>query len=98
MQHELGDLLFALVNLARKLGLDAESALRGIDRSLRPPLLAGGRGGPAPAGREVSDLSADEQDRLWEAAKAALSDEELPPSPLLAARRSPLSWSAASPN
>ena len=29
MQRELGDLLFATVNLARKLGLDAEQALRG---------------------------------------------------------------------
>jgi tetrapyrrole methylase family protein/MazG family protein/ATP diphosphatase len=36
MQHELGDVLFALVNLARHIGLDADSALKGTcDRFTR---------------------------------------------------------------
>ena len=70
MQEELGDLLFATVNLARKLGLDAEQALRdATDRFARrfghlEKALAG-------EGRAVSDAPPDEQDRLWEAAKRA---------------------------
>ncbi len=68
MQSELGDLLFATVNLARKLGLDAEQALRGAtDR------FAGRFGHVeqtlAAAGRAVSDAPPDEQDRLWNEAK-----------------------------
>ncbi|MFL5304008.1 MAG: nucleoside triphosphate pyrophosphohydrolase [Polyangia bacterium] len=68
MQSELGDLLFATVNLARKLGLDAEQALRdATDRFA-------GRFGHleatlAAAGRAVSDASPEEQDRLWNEAK-----------------------------
>lgn len=70
MQRELGDLLFATVNLARKLGLDAEQALRdATDRFAR-------RFGHlertlAAEGRAVADAPPDEQDRLWEAAKRA---------------------------
>jgi MazG family protein len=70
IEHELGDTLFALVNLARKLGLDAESALRAATDRF------GRRFGHveetlAAQGRSVRDASAEEQDRLWEAAKAA---------------------------
>jgi tetrapyrrole methylase family protein / MazG family protein len=70
MQQELGDLLFATVNLSRKLGLDAEQALRdATDRFAR-------RFGHlertlAAEGRAVADAAPDEQDRLWEAAKRA---------------------------
>jgi MazG family protein len=71
MERELGDTLLAIVNLARKLGLDAESALRGatdrfadrfgyIERTL------------AAEGRAVADAGPEEQDRLWDAAKEAL--------------------------
>jgi MazG family protein len=70
IESELGDVLFATVNLARKLGLDAESALRAAtDRfgsrfaHLEEALAA--------QGRAVRDASPEEQDRLWEAAKAA---------------------------
>jgi MazG family protein len=68
MQRELGDTLFALVNLARKLDLDAEQALREATdrfgrrfRHLETSLAADGR--------KVGDASPEEQDRLWEAAK-----------------------------
>jgi tetrapyrrole methylase family protein/MazG family protein len=70
MQRELGDLLFATVNLARKLNLDAEQALRdATDRFASrfghlERTLAG-------QGRAVSDASAKEQDALWEEAKRA---------------------------
>jgi MazG family protein len=70
MQRELGDALFALTNLARKLGLDAEQALRGAtDRFARR--FGHLETGLAAEGRAVSDAGAEEQDRLWEAAKRA---------------------------
>jgi MazG family protein len=68
--HELGDLLFAVVNLARKLDVDAESALH--DASVRftrrfefiEDRLAEGS-------RKPADSNLEEMDRLWNAAKAA---------------------------
>jgi MazG family protein len=70
MQRELGDALFAVVNLARKLGLDAESALRdATDRFARR--FGHLEAALATQGRAVSDADAAEQDRLWEAAKLA---------------------------
>jgi len=70
MTDELGDLLFAVANLARKLGLDAENALRtATDR------FAGRFGHMEKAaetrGQRLAELSLDEQNLLWEAAKAA---------------------------
>jgi MazG family protein len=69
MQRELGDVLFAVVNLGRKLNLDPESALRGATdrfatrfRHVETTLAA--------EGRAVADGSLEELDRLWEAAKA----------------------------
>jgi MazG family protein len=69
--EELGDTLFAVVNLARKLGLDAESALRAAtDRfAARFSHLEAALG---EQGRSVRDAPPEEQDRLWQAAKAAL--------------------------
>ncbi len=70
MERELGDALFALANLGRKLGLDPEQALRGATdrfgrrfRHLEQALAA--------EGRAVADASPDEQERLWQAAKVA---------------------------
>jgi tetrapyrrole methylase family protein / MazG family protein len=78
MEHELGDALLAVANLARKLGIDAESALRAAtDRfaaRFRHIELA-----LAAEGRAVSDASAAEQDRLWDAAKLALQSEGATP-------------------
>jgi MazG family protein len=74
MQRELGDLLFSTVNLARRMGLDAEQALRdSTDRFAR-------RFGHvertlAAQGRAVSDAPPDEQERLWQSAKRAESLE-----------------------
>ena len=72
MQRELGDLLFSTVNLARRLGLDAEQALRdATDR------FAGRFGHVertlAGQGRAIADASPDEHERLWQAAKQAES-------------------------
>jgi ATP diphosphatase len=66
--EELGDLLFAVVNLSRHLGVDAEAALRAANakferRFARMEQLAGERG------RTLEDLSAAEWDKLWRQAK-----------------------------
>jgi ATP diphosphatase len=62
--EEVGDLLFAAANLARKLGVDAEGALRAanvkFERRFRAmETLAKSRG------EEFSGLSLDAQERLW---------------------------------
>lgn len=67
-EQEMGDLLFTLVNAARWLAVDAESALRGTcDRFTRRYVemerLAHARGA------SLDDLSLAEQDALWERAK-----------------------------
>ena len=66
--HEMGDLFFALVNLARWLGLDAEESLRlANERFIRRfsfiEEICRQRG------CQLKDLSFDEQDALWEMAK-----------------------------
>jgi MazG family protein len=70
MGRELGDVLFAVVNLARKLGLDPEVALReSTDRFGRR--FAHVEEALERQGRLVAQASAEEQDRLWNEAKAA---------------------------
>ncbi len=72
MTKELGDALFALVNLGRKLNLDPESALReATDRFARR--FCHVEETLAQQGRAVADATPDEQERLWQAAKAAES-------------------------
>ncbi len=67
-EAELGDLLFALVSLGRKRGVDAESALRGsLDRfskRFRHAELAA-----ADAGTSLRELDDEGRDELWEKAK-----------------------------
>lgn len=72
--EELGDLLFALVNVGRFAGISAEEALRAATgrfavrfRRMEAGLAADGR---TVAGTDPADL-----DRRWEAAKAALAAE-----------------------
>ena len=67
-EAEFGDLLFTLVNVARKMGMNPEDALRGTTgrfearfRMMEQRALADGR--------KLSDLKIDEFDRYWEAAK-----------------------------
>jgi tetrapyrrole methylase family protein/MazG family protein/ATP diphosphatase len=70
MKDELGDLLFAVVNLARKLGLDAEHSLReATDRFGRRFAFMEEKLGSE--GRTVKSASPEEQNQLWEAAKSA---------------------------
>jgi ATP diphosphatase len=75
--EEFGDLMFALVNLARHAGIDAEAAMRAANRkferrfqSIERALAAGGR---TPAQSNLAEM-----DALWDAAKAAEASGEIP--------------------
>ena len=69
-EQEIGDLLFAVVNWARWLGVDPEAALRGTNaRFFRRFLYIEQQA--AAQGRAFDDLSLAEMDALWEAAKDA---------------------------
>jgi ATP diphosphatase len=65
-EDELGDLLFSVVNLARRLGLDPETALRHGNRKFERRFRAM-EDGLAPAALEGASL--EELDRLWNEAK-----------------------------
>ncbi len=69
LEGEIGDLLFTAVNLARKVGVDAETALAGSTKRfverfqfIERELVAGGR--------RVEETALEELDELWEKAKA----------------------------
>jgi tetrapyrrole methylase family protein/MazG family protein len=65
---ELGDLFFALVNLARWKGVDAESTLRETNRKFKKR-FAYIENGAKVMGRNLSELSLVEMENLWQAAK-----------------------------
>lgn len=69
VEEELGDVLFALVNVARKMGLDAEGALRASCTKFRRRWAEIERAAWADA-RAVEDLAMDEMQALWDRAKA----------------------------
>lgn len=66
---EIGDLLFACVNLARHAGVDAEAALRDANAKFERRFGEVERR-LTEAGRTPAQTSLEEMDRLWEAAKA----------------------------
>ncbi len=67
-EGEIGDLLFSLVNLARWLGVDAESALREANAQFVARFKAI-EARAAEQGRALTDYSLEELDAFWEAAK-----------------------------
>lgn len=69
VELEFGDVLFTLVNVARKMGIDAESALRASCSKFRRR-WAFIEGATWASGRKVEDLSMDEMQALWDEAKA----------------------------
>jgi tetrapyrrole methylase family protein / MazG family protein len=76
LEEEIGDLLFAVVNLARKKKLDAEQALnratmKFVNRFQAMERLAKERS------LEVGCLSLEEMDELWETIKAAAPEGSL---------------------
>jgi MazG family protein len=65
---ELGDLLFAVVNYARRLDVDPEAALRTAISRFRRRFAAMESASDA-RGKPLADMSLEEMDRLWEQAK-----------------------------
>lgn len=65
--HELGDMLFTLVELGRRKGIKANEAL---DLSCRRFLARYGRMEELAQDRDLADLTLDEQDELWNQAKS----------------------------
>ena len=65
---EIGDLFFALVNLARWKKVDAESALREVNRKFKKRFSYVEQGAKK-QGRNLSDMTLEDMDALWEAAK-----------------------------
>ncbi|HEY8486618.1 MAG TPA: nucleoside triphosphate pyrophosphohydrolase [Limnochordales bacterium] len=77
VHREMGDLLFALVNVARYMHVDPELALRDatlrfVERFRRMEAMA------AAKGVSLQELSLAEQDELWEQAKQALQPRAQP--------------------
>lgn len=72
-EMEFGDLLFALVNVARKEGIDAESALRASTAKFRHRWAAM-EDAAAASDVVLEELSTEELNNLWDAAKATESD------------------------
>lgn len=68
VQHELGDLLFVLVNLARLLKVDAEQALRGANARFRMR-FGHIEQSLAAQGKPLKEATLEEMDRLWTEAK-----------------------------
>jgi tetrapyrrole methylase family protein / MazG family protein len=70
VQEEIGDLLFAAVNVARLLGIDPESALKGSNRKFRRRFRHI-EDRLRENGRTPADSNLEEMDALWNEAKAA---------------------------
>ena len=67
-EMEFGDLLFTLANIARRLGIDSEAALREANKRFRRRFSVMEKA-CRERGLDFSELSFDEQNALWEEAK-----------------------------
>ena len=70
VELEFGDLLFSLVNVARKMGIDAEGALRASNEKFRRRFARVEEAAWA-QGRTIDDLSLDEMEAYWQDAKCS---------------------------
>ena len=68
LREELGDVLFSLVNVGRRMGVDAEGALRSTCRKFRDR-WAWMEQAAWQQGRTIEDLSSEERETLWNEAK-----------------------------
>ena len=69
VEDEIGDLMFAIVNLTRHLSIDSDRALRGANRKFERRFGAI-EAALAAEGRSLPDADLAEMERLWQAAKA----------------------------
>lgn len=77
IEHEIGDMLFTVVNLARFLKVDPEQALRKTNGKFRRRLLAVEEG-IAAAGRELKNTPLDRMEELWQEAKRVERENAAP--------------------
>ena len=70
VREEVGDLLFAVTNIARHLDVEPESALKLTSRKFRRRFLHIERGLRA-RGRKIEESTIDEMEELWQEAKGA---------------------------
>lgn len=71
LEEEIGDLLFVVVNLARKLDIDAETALKKTNRKFRQRFNYIETALKS-KGRTLEDSNLEEMDILWNKAKSAV--------------------------
>jgi tetrapyrrole methylase family protein/MazG family protein len=70
VREELGDVLFTVVNLARRLGIDAEGAMRDANRKFDRRFRYMEKFAVV-QGRQLDQMSLDELEELWQQAKTA---------------------------
>ena len=70
LEDDLGDVFFAITNLARKLDIDPETALRRTNRKFEHR-FQGIEATLTAQGRSIMDASLDEMERIWNEIKAA---------------------------
>lgn len=70
LEEEIGDLLFVVVNLARKLDIDAETALKKTNRKFRQRFKYIETALKS-KGKTLEDSNLEEMDNLWNKAKSA---------------------------
>lgn len=68
LKEEIGDLLFMIANLARLLGLDAETALKAANRKFKDRFRYIERA-LRRQGRSLEESTLEEMERLWQEAK-----------------------------
>jgi ATP diphosphatase len=68
LEDELGDVFFAVINLARKLDINPETALRSTNRKFERR-FRGIESTLAAGGRALSDASLDEMEEIWKKIK-----------------------------
>lgn len=73
--EEVGDLLFAIVNLARKYGFDAESVLREANHRFRAR-FTGIEHRAGQLGRSLDTMTLDEMEELWQEVKKELDERQ----------------------
>ncbi|HLS88598.1 MAG TPA: nucleoside triphosphate pyrophosphohydrolase [Sphingobacteriaceae bacterium] len=77
LEAEVGDLLFALINVIRLMRIHPETALAGAVRRFEERFHHM-EAAAAGAGNNLEEMSLDEMEELWQAAKAALDRGEKP--------------------